>query len=58
MRNQRRLRIKGSCMLGAQRIIGVQIPMIECAQHLPQPLVGTPLQRLYLEPTNVTKVSR
>ena len=33
---------------GAERIIGMQVPVVERAQHLPQPLVRAPLQPLDL----------
>ena len=47
--NQRRLRVQLRCVLGAQRVVGVQVAMIEGVQHLSQPRVGAALQHLGLQ---------
>ena len=38
-------------VFGAQRVIGVHVPMIEGIQHLPEPCVGAALQHLGLQHT-------
>lgn len=48
VRDQGRLRIESGGMLGAQGVVGVQIAMVECFQHLPQPCIWAPAQRLHL----------
>jgi hypothetical protein len=53
--NQRRLRVQLRGIGAAQRVICVQIPVVEGVQHLPQPCVGAALQHLGLSRQDVSQ---